>query len=386
MHYALAAMSLTRRLTLSRLRHYAIARSLFAPTTLPAAFRRMGYVQADPIRAPARAQDLILRHRVRGYHEGDLERRYARLDIEEDALINYGFLHRELQALLHPRRMSRQSRVEKSHPGLLEPILAFVRARGVTHPRDLDAEHGRQALTNYWGGSSSAATHALDLLHHRGELRVVRREAGIRLYAPATHHPTTAPAPAEESDRVLQLLERVVALYAPVPKASLRQLASMLRYGAPHLEQTIRHRGLVARALENRGLRVETVDGLDWVVPSIEKITGEAPLRVRFLAPFDPVVWDRRRFEMFWGWAYRFEAYTPAPKRKLGYYALPLLWRDNVVGWANLRVVNERLEADVGFVGRRPRDAVFTRELEEEMQRFSDFMRAAKSPRISFRR
>ena len=49
---------------------------------------------------------------------------------------------------------------------------------------------------------------------------------------------------------------------------------------------------------------------------------------MRLLAPFDPVVWDRRRFEMFWGWAYRFEAYTPAAKRQLGYYALPLLWRD----------------------------------------------------------
>ena len=54
------------------------------------------------------------------------------------------------------------------------------------------------------------------------------------------------------------------------------------------------------------------------------------------LAPFDPLVWDRRRFELFWGWRYRFEAYTPAAKRTLGYYALPLLWRDRVIGWANV--------------------------------------------------
>ena len=51
---------------------------------------------------------------------------------------------------------------------------------------------------------------------------------------------------------------------------------------------------------------------------------------VRLLAPFDPIVWDRRRFELLWGWPYRFEAYTPVAKRKLGYYALPLLWRDRV--------------------------------------------------------
>jgi uncharacterized protein YcaQ len=53
-------------------------------------------------------------------------------------------------------------------------------------------------------------------------------------------------------------------------------------------------------------------------------------IAVRLLAPFDPVVWDRTRFELFWGWAYRFEAYTPPRLRKLGYYALPLLWRDKV--------------------------------------------------------
>ena len=61
---------------------------------------------------------------------------------------------------------------------------------------------------------------------------------------------------------------------------------------------------------------------------------------VRLLAPFDPVVWDRRRFELLWGWAYRFEAYTPAEKRKRGYYALPLLWRDRVIGWGNISAID----------------------------------------------
>ena len=60
-------------------------------------------MQADPIRAPARAQDLTLRHRVAGYRAGDLERRYPRLAIEEDCLVNYGFLPRRHLALMHPR-------------------------------------------------------------------------------------------------------------------------------------------------------------------------------------------------------------------------------------------------------------------------------------------
>ena len=96
---------------------------------------------------------------------------------------------------------------------------------------------------------------------------------------------------------------------------------------------------------------------------------------VRLLAPFDPLVWDRRRFELFWGWAYRFEAYTPAPKRKLGYYALPLLWRDAVIGWGNLSVQENRLVSSFAYVlGKAPRDAAFRRGLEEEMARMKHFL------------
>jgi uncharacterized protein YcaQ len=93
------------------------------------------------------------------------------------------------------------------------------------------------------------------------------------------------------------------------------------------------------------------------------------PRVVRFLAPFDPVVWDRRRFEHLWGWQYRFEAYTPIPKRVRGYYAMPLLWADAMVGWANARVVDGQLRVDTGFVTKRPRGREFTRALDEEIAR-----------------
>jgi uncharacterized protein len=103
--------------SLDQLRRYAIARSLFKPTTLPRAIARLGFVQADPIRAPARAQDLILAHRVKDYRVGDLERRYPRLPIEEAFFIPYGFLPRETLALLHPRRCRRVSTTAPSSAG-----------------------------------------------------------------------------------------------------------------------------------------------------------------------------------------------------------------------------------------------------------------------------
>ena len=102
---------------------------------------------------------------------------------------------------------------------------------------------------------------------------------------------------------------------------------------------------------------------------------GEVDDVVRLLAPFDPLVWDRQRFELLFGWVYRFEAYTPAPKRKLGYYALPLLWRDQVIGWANAKVNDGALEVQAGFVsGKAPREAAFRRAFEEEVERLRMFL------------
>jgi uncharacterized protein YcaQ len=87
--------------------------------------------------------------------------------------------------------------------------------------------------------------------------------------------------------------------------------------------------------LKSGELEEQKIEGMTYLWPYAASNHQEAPANVRFLAPFDPLVWDRRRFEHFWGWAYRFEAYTPVAKRIRGYYAMPLLWRDSVIGWAN---------------------------------------------------
>ncbi len=144
------------------------------------AIEKLGFVQADPIRAPARAQDLTLRHRVKGYCAGDLERLYPELAIEEDFFVNYGFLPRSHHALMHPRKAKSRSSPKRIRQ--TQEILAFVRERGVVHPREVDAhfEHGR--VTNWFGGSSNASTKLLDHMHYRGLLRVARRDGGTRVY------------------------------------------------------------------------------------------------------------------------------------------------------------------------------------------------------------
>ena len=275
--------------SLDDLRRHAVARTLFTPTTLPAAIQRLGFVQADPIRAPARAQDLTLRHRVKDYRAGDLERRYARLAIDEDCLVNYGFLPSEHLALMHPRQARKA----------------------------WDAETQRKAAS---------------------------------------------------------LIDLVVRTYAPLPAPSLTYLVRLLGYGAPHLAQQTQ----AALRLAREQLASCRIDGTTWYWPADENPRSRRHAfdeRLRLLAPFDPVVWDRRRFTLLWGWTYKFEAYTPPARRQLGYYALPMLWQGQVIGWANLQARDGRLEPSFGYVaGAAPGDAAFRSALDEELQRMELFL------------
>jgi uncharacterized protein YcaQ len=356
--------------TLDDVRRAAVAQTLFKPTTLQRALDALGFVQADPIRAPARAQDLTLRHRVAGYRAGDLERRYTRLDIHEDFFINYGFVTRAVHALMHPRRGPKPWTPQRGRH--VRALLEFVRRRGAAHPREVDQHFAHGTTTNYWGGSSSATTHLLEAMHYRGLLRVARREGGIRIYA--VRDPGAGPRDAASRRAHLDaLVDVLVRNYAPLPAASLSQLVRRLRYAVPQWA------GELGPTLERakRRLAHARIDGVDWYLPADPAPTSSsADSSVRLLAPFDPLVWDRRRFEMLWGWAYRFEAYTPVAKRKLGYYALPLLWRDYVIGWANLSVARGALLSHVGYVASRPpHGPEFRHALEEELSRMQTFLR-----------
>jgi uncharacterized protein len=357
--------------TLADLRRYAIARSLYTPLGLQPAIERLGFVQADPIRAPARAQDLALRHRVAGYRAGDLDRSYPALDVEEDFVINYGFVPRAVYALMHPRTV--RPAWSASRRKRAQAVLGFIRERGDVHPRDVDAQFAHGAVVNAWGGSSSATTHLLDAMHYRGWLRVVRREAGIRIYAARELERADAP-PTPSRVRLDALVDMVVRKYAPLPAARLSPLVRRLRHAVPQLAQGIDD------ALERakRRLAHARVDGADWYWPADDtprEIADALDGDVRLLAPFDPIVWDRARFERFFGWPYRFEAYTPPSRRKLGYYALPLLYRDAVPGWANLTMANGALASDIGYLrGTAPRGRTFTRALDGELARMNTFL------------
>jgi uncharacterized protein YcaQ len=357
--------------TLARLRRHATARSLFKPTTLPQAIARLGFVQADPIRSPARAQDLTLRHRVTGYRVGDLERHYPTLAVEEDFFVNYGFVTPELHARMHPRTARTEWPAERWAQA--QAVSDFVQQRGDVHPREVDAHFAHGHTRNGFGGQSKASTQLLDGMHYRGLLRVARRDNGIRLYASRTPQP----APDDVPVVLDQLVQVLVQKYAPLPLPGLRQLVAMLKHAVPQWQPQLR--AALQRATQR--LPHAEVAGTPWFWPEDEDPCSRrwaVADTVRLLAPFDPVVWDRDRFERLWGWAYRFEAYTPPAQRVRGYYAMPLLWRDEVIGWGNVSVVDGRLQAALGYVnGHAPTDAGFADALDAELAAMAAFLGVA---------
>ena len=122
------------------------------------------------------------------------------------------------------------------------------------------------------------------------------------------------------------------------------------------------------------------IDSTTWYWPADENPRSRRHAcddQLRLLAPFDPVVWDRRRFALLWGWTYKFEAYTPPRQRKLGYYALPMLWREQVIGWANLATREGALQPAFGYAtGSAPKQAAFRAALDDELQRMAQFLAA----------
>jgi uncharacterized protein YcaQ len=338
-----------------------MAATLFPPTTLEQAIEQLGFVQCDPIRAPARAQDLILRQRVNDYRAGDLERCYPALRLEEDYLYAYGIVPERTWRLLHPRLAKRLSKTEQQ-------VCDLVCAQAKMHPRELEAHLGRRRRLNPWGSYSKATTRALEALHYRGLLRVAGRDKGVRLYQAA--RPQEEHLVPEERLRKLVLL--MARILAPAPERSLRAALRHLARAAPTLKL---RPSLLKEMIAAGDLVAAAVEGVGYVWPAHEKLNPNPEPAVRFLAPFDPLVWDRYRFEHLWGWAYRFEAYTPPTKRKMGYYAMPLLWGDNVIGWVNVSGVGEGVEVECGFVKQKPRERLFRQAFECEVERMKEFLR-----------
>jgi uncharacterized protein YcaQ len=176
----------------------------------------------------------------------------------------------------------------------------------------------------------------------------------------------------EPGERLRKLVLLITNILAPLPDRSLHMALQHLAHAAQVFKA---RRAEVTKLTDSGELATAVVDGVRYVWPAGRVVRKEPADMVRFLAPFDPMVWDRRRFEYFWGWSYRFEAYTRVIA-ELPLRRLPLLWREDVIGWVNVSNRQRALNIKAGFLRGEPTEAAFRRELEAEIERFRHFLQS----------
>jgi len=292
----------TRKVGIEEARRIAVRSQLLdgSATGVLDTVRTLGFLQLDPIATVATPQHLVLWSRLGAFDTAELDRLLwvDRKLVEWNAFI----WPIETLPLLHARMRRRRgdSAWERrhteflaSHRGFRRYVLAELEARGPLLSRDLEDRSGTPSRDHRWYGSRRVGE-MLHALHDRGEIAIVGRRGGQRLWDLADRwYPETERVPLREADRRL---------------AEVRFRAAGVR-------------------LERDGWHAH---------PDTED--GPVPERVTLLSPFDRLIADRDRAEALFGFRYRLEMYVPAAKREYGYYVLPILAGDRVVGRAEPRL------------------------------------------------
>ncbi|HEX8351447.1 MAG TPA: crosslink repair DNA glycosylase YcaQ family protein [Pyrinomonadaceae bacterium] len=319
--------------------------------------RRMGFVQLDSISYVERAHHLTLFSRLDGYRREHL----ARL-LERDRSLFEHWTHdasavpSEWFAHWKPRFARAAERIRKNGwwaermGGEPDKVLAAVRGRIEREGplRSQDFEHERGASSAWWGWKPQKA--ALEYLWHTGELMVARREGFQKVYDltervfPELHR---APAPSEEEHTEWGCSTAFERLVVATPK----ELAEFWNAIEP-----ARAKAWCERAASVGRVVPVVVEPHDagpkpkaaYALPDWERRLArlpEPPRRTRLLSPFDPVLRDRARALRLFGFDYRFEAFVPEAARRHGYYVLPVLEGERLVGR-----IDPKLHRDEGLL------------------------------------
>lgn len=306
---------------------------------------QLGFVQIDSINVVERAHHLTLAARLQGYKPRLLDRL-----LERDRSLFEHWTHdaSAIPTIWYPHWHARFERYRQrvlDHPWWMErvgprpeEVIAAVRERvrseGPVMTRDFEDQRPAGTDKTWWGWKPEKA--ALEYLWRTGELAVAGRVNFHKVYdliervLPEAH---TAPHPEPEEHLAWACRTALERLGA----ATADEIAGFWR--AVSLEEV---KGWVERATAAGEIVPVLIEGADgsaprraWAVPDWEARAAAlppAPPRIRLLSPFDPILRDRKRCLRLFGFDYRFEAFVPAPKRLWGYYILPILEGERLVG------------------------------------------------------
>jgi uncharacterized protein YcaQ len=226
---------------------------------------------------------------------------------------------------------------EKSSARLVESLIAEIRAEGPKTSRDLDEGLPRQKVN--WGWNWSETKRALEYLFISGGIAVASRNSQFeRVYdLPERVIPPEIlgrPTPSRHEVRV-ELLRRAARSHGV---ATVRCLRDYYRFQLERGEDLRTTMPAIDELVETGELIPTSIEG--WKRPAYLHRDAVLPRKVNaraLLSPFDPVVWERERTEKIFDFHYRIEIYVPEPKREFGYYVLPFLLGDRIVGRVDLK-------------------------------------------------
>jgi uncharacterized protein len=345
------------------------ARSLEGgPDAVLEVFRRLGSIQFDPLAVAGRTHDLLLHARVAGYEPAWCDRLYERREIFEAYNKGLSFVLTSEIPWFRASLSRNAPRVLAENAEVAARVLERIRADGALSA--LDFERAQGATTDWFGVPTNTVRAVLEAYTVTGVLGLARRDGNRRYY---------------------DLLERllpagVLARSVPLQEQLRHRLLSRYRahgllgvggggdiFGgigpAKPVPERPGHPGRTA-------LREELIEDGELVPVEIEGVRGkrfvlkeevgllerspEPPPSVAFLPPFDPLVWDRALLGSLFGFDYVWELFIPPGKRRWGWYVLPMLFRDRLVGRIEPRIDRAGGQVQVidlwwenGFVPRR---------------------------------
>jgi uncharacterized protein YcaQ len=353
------------------------------PQAIAAAVEHLGYVQIDTINVIERCHHHILYSRIPDYRRADLRQaqsidrsvfEYWTHALSYVPAKDFRFFLPAMK--LHKREGHRW--FSSVSPADTRKVMRLLRRDGALTIRDIEDD----VLTekeHLWA-SRKPSKRALQLAFYSGEVTIAERTGMLKTYELMTRHFgwDKLPKPASATEVSAYLLDRALRAQGIVSLDSICHLDAPSKASIRRLiDARVRRKELVALALEGAGKQEH------WARPEVLEPVGEGdPGLVHILSPFDPLIIQRKRTELFFGYGHRFEAYVPKEKRQFGYFALPVLVGENIVAAIDLKTDRKNrklLMQKWSWVGKgavRGARKDFKRRIEEELDRFERFQLA----------
>jgi uncharacterized protein YcaQ len=353
------------------------------PQAIAAAVEHLGYVQIDTINVIERCHHHILYSRIPDYRRADL-RQAQSIDRSVFEYWTHALSYvpaKDLRFFLPAMKLHKREGhrwFSSVSPADTRKVMRLLRRDGALTIRDIEDD----VLTekeHLWA-SRKPSKRALQLAFYTGAVTISERNGMLKTYELMTRHFgwDKPPKPASATEVSAYLLERALRAQGIVSLDSICHLDAPSKASIRRLiDARVRRKELVPIALEGAGKQEH------WADPATLEPIGEGdPGLVHILSPFDPLIIQRKRTELFFGYGHRFEAYVPKEKRLFGYFALPVLVGDDIVAAIDLKTDRKNkklLMQKWSWVGKgtvRGARKDFKRSIEEELDRFERFQLA----------